>query len=359
MKIVPLPADRAEQEKKKRSLKALVRGYNVCLLGLAVAAIVCLVGVLVVVIILETSAPDADRELLLYILAGCFAGGALLFAGGSVLFGRLAQEAGDMRQDFLERCCGEQCFFVGEGTIAQFTDDGIVIRAEEGKKEEIRVPYKDIVFHSVCTRTKPQEKGKWSVVLEMPARYVMKRGDSPRALIETDGKERLYRTLEERGLELHGERPPRGEKRENVRFQARTKFLLPDALKRRRSLMFAALGVVLIAGGALIAVFWQEMMLVGAILSVFGIFLAVRSIIGFAKAKGMLAFYDEGIYWRESGRPEADRFFLKWSEAERVKVETIEEKRYIAVVCAYGSYHIPEVAGAYEFLSEFRPGLCE
>ena len=40
-------------------------------------------------------------------------------------------------------------------------------------------------------------------------------------------------------------------------------------------------------------------------------------------------------------------------------METIEEKRYIAVVCAYGSYHIPEVAGAYEFLSEFRPGLCE
>ena len=45
MKIVPLPADRAEQEKKKRSLKAFVRGYNVCLLGLAVAAIACLVGV--------------------------------------------------------------------------------------------------------------------------------------------------------------------------------------------------------------------------------------------------------------------------------------------------------------------------
>ena len=148
-------------------------------------------------------------------------------------------------------------------------------------------------------------------------------------------------------------------RQDNEGLRPRTKFLLPDALKRRRSLMFAALGVVLIAGGALIAVFWQEMMLVGAILSVFGIFLAVRSIIGFAKAKGMLAFYDEGIYWRESGRPEADRFFLKWSEAERVKVETIEEKRYIAVVCAYGSYHIPEVAGAYEFLSEFRPGLCE
>ena len=82
-------------------------------------------------------------------------------------------------------------------------------------------------------------------------------------------------------------------------------------------------------------------------------------VFAFAKAKGALSFYEEGIYWQESGRAETDRFFLKWSELVRVKLETVEGKHYLAAECAYGSYHIPEVAGAYDYLKEFRPELCE
>ena len=40
-------------------------------------------------------------------------------------------------------------------------------------------------------------------------------------------------------------------------------------------------------------------------------------------------------------------------------IEKVQDKRYLAAVCAYGTYHIPEVAGAYEYLQKFRPELCE
>ena len=40
-----------------------------------------------------------------------------------------------------------------------------------------------------------------------------------------------------------------------------------------------------------------------------------------------------------------------------MSVETIEGKNYIAAECDYGSYHIPEVVGALDYLKEFRPGL--
>ena len=358
MKIIPLPEDASARTKKAQTLKAIARGYNGLLLGFAVAAIACLVGVLVVVIMLEMGNPAPERKTLLYLLTGIFAAGAVLFALVSLLFGKAAQEATASHRDFQERCCGEECFFVGEGTIAEFGADALLIRPEKDRKKSIRVPYAEIRFHSVCTRSKPQEKGTWSVVIEMPAHYVMKKGDSPRALIETDGKERLYSVLERHGLTVLGEVPPRGEKRKNVCFQARAKFLLPDAAKRRRSLIFAAIGAAVTIAGALVAVFWQEFLFVGVLVGVFGVFFAVRSLIGFRNAKGMLAFYDEGLYWRENGRAESDRFFLKWSELVGISVETVEGKSYFAAECAYGSYHIPEVVGAYEYLKEFRPDLC-
>lgn len=194
--------------------------------------------------------------------------------------------------------------------------------------------------------------------MEMPAHYVMKKGDAPRALIETDGKERLYAAIEERGLALLGEQPPRGEQRANVRFTPRTKFLLPDAQRRKRSLMMALVGAVLVVAGALIVALWADFLLVGCILGVFGLFFAVRSLFAFARAKGMFAVYEEGIYWKESGRAEADRFFLKWSELVRISQETVEGKHYLAAECAYGKYHIPEVAGAYDYLRAARPNLC-
>ena len=357
MKVIPLPEDRAKRQEKANALRLAVKAYNAALLAFAVAAVACLVGVLVTVIMLETG--GSERNVLLYTLAGCFAGGSILFALGSVLLGRRSNEATLTQRDFEERMHGEACFYVGEGTLAEFAKDALLIRPASDSGKSIRIPYGEVVFHSVCSRTKPQEKGKWSVVLEMPAHYVMKRGDSPKALVETDGKERLYRVLEERGLSLCGEQPPRGKKRKNVRFTPAAKFLLPDGDRRRRSLLYAALGILLTVGGACMAVFWRDMTLVGAILGVFGIFIAVRSLIAFSRAKGMLAFFEEGIYWQESGRPESDRFFLKWEQLVCVKWETVNEKRYLAAHCAYGAYHIPDVAGASEYLKETRPALWQ
>ena len=53
MKIIPLPAEREARQRKARSLKRLAKAYNVCLLTLAIVAVACLIGVLVVVIMLE------------------------------------------------------------------------------------------------------------------------------------------------------------------------------------------------------------------------------------------------------------------------------------------------------------------
>ena len=122
--------------------------------------------------------------------------------------------------------------------------------------------------------------------------------------------------------------------------------------------MMALVGAVLVVAGALIVALWADFLLVGCILGVFGLFFAVRSLFAFARAKGMFAVYEEGIYWKESGRAEADKFFLKWSELVRISQETVEGKHYLAAECAYGKYHIPEVAGAYDYLRAARPDLC-
>lgn len=358
MKIVPLPQAEEARRRKAAFLQRLAKAYNACLLAAAILAVACLVGVLIVVILLEMSASAEENATLYYILTGCFAAGAVVFALLALLFGKLAQEGTRTHLDFVERMNGEAYFFVGEGTLAEFTADALLIRGAEGGRKPIKVPYRDIRFHSVCTRTQPQERGRWSVVMEMPAHYVMKKGDAPRALIETDGKERLYAAIEERGLALLGEQPPRGETRANVRFTPRTKFLLPDAQRRKRSLMMALVGAVLVVAGALIVALWADFLLVGCILGVFGLFFAVRSLFAFARAKGMFAVYEEGIYWKESGRAEADKFFLKWSELVRISQETVEGKHYLAAECAYGKYHIPEVAGVYDYLRAARPDLC-
>ena len=94
---------------------------------------------------------------------------------------------------------------------------------------------------------------------------------------------------------------------------------------------------------------------IGAILSVFGLFFLGKSAASFVQAKGMVAFCEEGLYWKEGGRAIDERIFLKWEEIERVSFQEAQGKRYLKIACAYGNYHLPDVAGVYEYISGFKP----
>ena len=359
MKEIPVPADAQARARKKNALVRARKAYNALTFVLALVAILCLIGLLVVVIVLEMRDNSEATEQLLYILTGSFAAGATVLAFAAFFFGKLAQQANLTELDYRERCDGEESFFVGEGTLASFEKDGLRLHAEEGGKKPIFVPYRDMKFYSVCTRRKPRERGDWSVVLEMPSRYVVKEGRGkdapPRALIQTDGKERLYRTLEARALVLSGEQPPRGEKRENKKFTPRAKFLLPDRARRKKSVVWMVVAGAVAIAGVPIAIIWQDMITIGAILSVFGLFFLGKSIASFVQAKGMIGIYEEGIYWKEGGRATDERIFLKWEEIERVSFEHAQGRRYLKIACAYGNYHLPDVAGAYEYIGEYKP----
>ena len=192
MKEVPVPADAQARVRKKNSLARARKAYNALTFALALVAIACLVGLLVVVIVLEMRENSAAEAQLLYILTGSFAAGATVLAFGAFFCGKAAQSAAGAELDYRERCDGAESFFVGEGTLLTFEAEGVRLHAEEGGKKPISVPYRDMKFYSVCTRRKPREKGEWSVVFEMPSRYVVKEGEGndapPRALIQADGK---------------------------------------------------------------------------------------------------------------------------------------------------------------------------
>lgn len=358
MKEIAVPADAQARARKKKSLIRTRKACNALTFVLALVAIACLIGLLVVVIVLEMRDNSASAENLLYILTGSFAAGATVLAFAAFFFGKGAQSANRTELDYRERCDGEESFFVGEGTLLTFEKEGVRLHAEEGGKKPIFVPYRDMKFYSVCTRKKPRERGEWSVVFEMPSRYVVKEGKGkdapPRALIQADGKERLYRTLEAHALELRGEQPPRGEKRENKKFTPRAKFLLPDAEKRKKAVIYMAIAGAVAIVGVVIAVIWQNMIAIGAILTVFGLFFLGKSVASFVQAKGMVAFYEEGLYWKEGGRAIDERIFLKWEEIEHVSFEEAQGKRYMKIACAYGNYHLPDVAGAYEYIAEHK-----
>lgn len=360
MKEIALPQGEEARKKKAHSLRIKRKFTNGAVFVFAIIAIACLIGLLVTAIMLQTGEREQARDTLLYILTGAFAGGAVLFALAAFGLGVLAQRVQASELDYLERMCGMDCFYVGDGTVAQFCEKELYIRSESpDKKAKIHIPYKEIVFHSVCTRKKPREKGKWSVVIEVPSHYVLKRSGAPKAFIETDGKERLYSILQARGLELLGERPPReGGKRPDTHYPATTKLLLPDEQKRRRNLLIIGVSALLVVAGVLIAVFWREMTLLGAILSVLGAVFIARASAGYVQAKGMLALGKAGLYWKESGNAAAERFFLKWEVIERVRYETIQDRRYIVVQCAFGAFHLPDIAGAYEAIDAARPGIC-
>ncbi len=343
-----LPASQEERTKILRSYGRKSTVYTVAFyLSVALAAAGFL-GAIVAVIVFEFTANVS--ETLFFILLGSFLGGGTLAGGAAYLFSRLLAGNDLARADFAERCSSEHSFYVGEGTLATFEKDLLRLHGDGGQGKTIRIPYGEIRLFSVCTRRAPREKGEWSVVLELPARYLAKDGKGgadEKVLVETDAKERLFKTIKERGLLLLGE-----EKKttKNARYRLKTKFFVPMAEKRRRAMLTAVLGAVVAGAGIPVAIFWN--VTAGSFLSVIGFFLAARSVSAFLGAKSVFSVYEEGIFWKEAS---GERIFLKWEEIESVSRTEIEGRPVLKLQCVYGAYHIPDIAGAYECVKALHP----
>jgi hypothetical protein len=352
MKIYPVPADETVRVRRAAALARNRKLLGIFSVVFAISAVLCLIATLVTVVVVELGKKTESQITLLWILTGAFAAGAVIFAALGFFLSRAMQSAYAAELDYRERLNGENSFFVGDGTLATFEADALRIHAEGGGREDIRVPYAEMRFFSVCTRRLPKEKGERSVVMEVPVKYLAKKGkvraDDPPALIQADEKERLLECLQTHGLKLVGEEPPQ----ENRKFTLRRKFIFPDRAARKRSLIGIAIGALLLAGG-IGAAFWQTT--VGAILGVFGLFLIGRSSVSFAGAKRALCFYDEGVYWRERAR--TDCVFLKWNEILSVSQTEKDGVSLLKFECAYGAYHFANAAGAPEYLKEIKPDL--
>ncbi len=349
MKVIPLPSSEEKRTKKRAALRRLGIAYSVAVVAFALLAILLALGLFVAVVVFEFK--GGLQSSLLYILVGSFAGGAVLFALAAFGLNILGRGHRDAELDFCERCDGEESFYVGEGTLVTFEERGVRIHGEREGGREIAVPYSDMRFFSVCTRRQPREKGAWSVVLEIPAHYLARDGraekDEKPALVQADAKPRLYETLERRGLALIGER----EGGEEKRFTRLAAFNMPHRSKRRTAILTIVVGGVMAVGGVLVAVFWQPVF--GAMLSAIGVMLAARAALTFARAKGTLGVYEEGLFWKDTGR--VDSVFLKWEEVEKITVEPNNGFALYRVQCAYGAYHFPAVGGSEELLREKHP----
>ncbi|MBR7186239.1 MAG: hypothetical protein IKD43_01960 [Clostridia bacterium] len=345
-----IPKTKAEQEQRGR---VLALRCSVCTAGafaFAVLAILALFGVVILAFIYQFG--DAPEEVILAVLSG-LAVGAVAFALIAFFLVHLSPSLEKRRNDFLERCDGEESFFVGEGTFATFEKDGLVFHGEETAKR-IHIPYRQIRFLSVCTRKRARERGEWSVVFEVPAHYLIKDGkeNDPPALIQTDGKERLYRVIERHNLQLLGEMPT---SKEDVRFTPKKLFSLPDQSKRKSALITLSVGMVLLVLAVVLGILWE--VAIGALLGVFGILFGVRGILSFVRARAVFGVYKEGIFWQEASR--AESAFLKWEEIECIAAEQKDGLPLLAVKCAYGFYHFPRAEGAWECLIENFPEKCE
>ncbi|MDE6059806.1 MAG: hypothetical protein K2G44_07215 [Clostridia bacterium] len=356
MKEIFVPSDGELQYKKKASFARRRKAGSISSLAFGVLAVLCLLGAIVCIVLTEIGERSKETETLLYILSGSFAGGAALFAAATVLISKIAHSVYQTELDFRERCDSENSFFVGEGTLATFEKDGLRIHAESGKGEAIKVPYLEIRFFSVCTRHLPREKGEWSVVIEVPAKYLAKAGepveDGP-ALIQADAKERLYRCIENFGLTMIGGREDTKKSEKGKKFSLLKSFVFPDRAGRKRILTQIILGVVAFALGIGLA-FWQ--LTVGIILGVFGSFIGGRAVWSYIQKKSVLYFYEEGIYWKEEHKN--DSVFLKWEEIESISEEEKKGYLFLKVTCPYGSFYFLSREGVMEFLGQNHPEKC-
>ncbi len=338
-----IPASRKQRLRRAKTLALRNAATGVGAFVSAILAVLALFGIVVLLFVYEFRKMDVS---LFTVLLGSFAVGTLSLALLAFFLMRLNAHAEARRLDFLERCDSPESFFVGEGTLMTFTDDGVVIHGEKG--DHVRIPYAKIRFFCVCSRKRAHERGEWTVVIEMPASYLAKvgSGHEGNALIQTDLKDRLLETIAAHGKELLGEKRKAGKAGKAGRFRVREMFFMPNPRLRRRAAIIIAGGCVLIVGGVLVAVFFEVWL--GVVLVLFGIFLLVRGIFSYFRARALLGFYEEGIYWMAAGR--TDSLFLKWEEIE--KLSRNEQEGVFLAHCPYGVYHFPCPAGSWEFIEE-------
>ncbi len=346
--------------KRRKALTVLAWTAAILALLLVIGAIVCLVML---------GLGSENFYLLGFLALGGMLGAAALGGVGFALF-RASVKAEDEERDFFERADGEESFTVGEGTLATFAEDALVLHGQDRQKKErrIRVPYKEMRFFSVLVRHTPKEKGEWRILFEIPAHYLSKKphkGEPP-ALIETQGKERLKACISSHGLALVGETPaPSAEGEKGVKPQKPKKeqrFVLPDAEKRRRQLPFLVLGAGLFVVGIAVAVLVNRT--IGIVLSCFGVYLLLHGAVGYARARNELILLDAGIWDKKATRAESS--FLTWEEIECVSFsegregtdKTSEEKPALILTCAYGDHGFTPVREAYDYLLAHHPEKC-
>ncbi len=335
------------EESKKYHLRAKINdGFGWAFI---VIALVAMAGLVVCLIMLGLG---NEHMFLLGILAGGFAGGALLCGLLGYLLVRKGEALHRLERDALERADGEESFFIGEDTMVTFGEEGISIHNSE---RAIAVPYGELRFLSVCTRRKPREKGEWSVLIETPASYVVKKAKKgePPVLIQAEGKERLYRALEKHSLVLLGEKEAQKAQNGAQKFTRMQKYDLPDRAKRKRALWFLLLGVLLTGGGVGLMFYMSA---IGAPVIVVGGYIILRAIASYQRGKRVFAVYREGLYLAElSSR---DSFFLKWEEVEEIVPAEAEKQKILRANCLYGAYDLPRPDGAYEYLKAHFPEKC-
>ncbi len=344
VKEIPVPADAAARARRGNALKRKMKCANCIAFALALLAVLSLVACVGTAVALQF---QDGWNIAFPIAVGCLLAGACVCALGAFVCALLGARTEKRATDYFERCDGEESFTVGEETFATFSLAGVRIHSPV---RETEIPYAEMRFFSVCSRRAPRERGKWSVVMEIPARYISKEGKEP-VLVQTDAKERLYRTLERHGIALEGEKRTEEKGKKFVRKRA---FRLPARTKRRNALALLAFGCAVALAAIPIGIWWDLSVCVAT--AVLGVFLVLRASYSFARAHALLALYDEGLYWRESGRGE--RIFLKWEEIVRVGCE--EEKNFplLRAECAYGAYRFPRAEGAYEAIGEMFPEKC-
>ena len=321
----------------------------------AVLAVLCLIGIVVSVLMLNFGKESEARNTLLYILSGSFAGGAALMALSTYLLSKLMNAAALKELDYRERLDGEESFFVGEGTLLTFGDKGLSLHGEvEGNTPPVFVPYTDTRFISICTRRRAQEKGSWCVAIEIPVRYLSKKNEgnkeNEKVLVQADAKERLYKALEKHNLTLLGEARTEG----NKKFSLVKKFYLPNRKKRQRALIALIVGAVAVGGCVPLGLFVSAP--IAALVGAVGLVVLLRGTLAFIKAKAVFGVYQEGIFWRESSGKES--LFLKWEDIDKVSFGEKDGYPVITFRCSYGNYAIPAVAGAYESIEELKKEKC-
>lgn len=335
------------REKRRRALARAVTLTGTSAFILAILAVLLLVAVVVVLFLFEFK---RSEQTLTVILLLSFTGGAVATAFASFFLARRNGALEDRLQDYLERLDSPLSFLVGEDTYATFAEDALRLHAEG--KPEVKVPYAEISLYSVCSRRAPREKGEWSVLIEIPAHYLLKKEkDAPPALVQTQYKPRLAEVLKERGLVLAGE--PYRDGQSKKPFKPLKKFFLPNRERRRRALPVIILGGILAAVSVPVWIFLNGA--VGAIFLVFGLFILGRGIWAFHEARAIVGFYGEGLYWRESRGGES--LFLKWEEIVSLRIGAEEGLPVLAISCLYGEYRIPRPQGTEEYLRNTRPEI--